>query len=126
MNIFSAFTLYRALVKPESESDRIAIINFCWSSYYIAYLVFNITLAGMITEEAKQIGISIHKAIDLLHDEILCDKLMLFSNQVYQRTPVVNCKLFNFDGSLIFSTLGAITTNLVILIQFDILSGDIH
>nr|NP_001345643.1 gustatory receptor 78 [Aedes aegypti] len=126
MTIFSAFTLYRALVRPDPDSDYIAIINFCWSSYYTAYLLFNITLAGMIQTQAKKIGISIHKAIDLLHDEEICDKLLLFSNQVYHRTPVVNCKLFNFDGSLIFSTLGAITTYLVILIQFDILSGDIQ
>ncbi|KXJ80245.1 hypothetical protein RP20_CCG025209 [Aedes albopictus] len=75
MTIFSAFTMYRALVKPDPDSDFIAIINFCWSSYYTAYLLFNITLAGMIQTQAKKIGISIHKAIDLLHDDDICDKV---------------------------------------------------
>ncbi|XP_065082641.1 gustatory receptor for bitter taste 66a-like [Ochlerotatus camptorhynchus] len=126
MAIFSCFTLYRVWVNPESDSVYIAIINFCWSSYYTAYLLFNLSLADMVQTEAKSIGISAHKTINLVDDDEICDKLLLLSNQIYQRTPVVSCKLFNFDASLIFSTLGTITTYLVILIQFDILSGDVE
>ncbi|XP_055543419.1 uncharacterized protein LOC129728970 [Wyeomyia smithii] len=122
VTIFSGFTLYRALVDMSSESIYISINNMCWSFYYAVYQILNTVLGEMVRSQSKQMGKLLHKAIALINDEEIRDQLLHFSNQISQRSSIISCKWFDFDNALIFSTMGAITTYLVILIQFDVTS----
>ncbi|XP_053691276.1 putative gustatory receptor 28b [Sabethes cyaneus] len=122
VTIFSGFTMYRALVDKNRETIYMGINNLCWSIYYSIYQLLSTILGEMVRSESKKMGKLLHKSIELINDEEIRDKLLHFSNQIYQRTSIISCKWFDFDNALIFSTMGAITTYLVILIQFDVTS----
>lgn len=52
-------------------------------------------------------------------DVHLRDDLKCFSQQLLHHFPVVSCGLFNFDWTLMFSIVSAVTTYLMILVQLD-------
>ncbi|XP_058817434.1 putative gustatory receptor 28b [Topomyia yanbarensis] len=120
VTILSWFTMYTILVNADSVSVYMGIHNFLWSVYYVIYQMFNAILGQMIHSESKRMGKLIHKAVGFVTDDEIREKLVHFSDQIHQRTAAVSCEWFAIDSALIFSTLGAITTYLVILIQFDV------
>ncbi|XP_055633728.1 uncharacterized protein LOC129774056 [Toxorhynchites rutilus septentrionalis] len=119
ITILSWFSLYRLLLSPDMDSLFIWTTNFCWSSYYIVYQLFITILGSLVSLEGKRMGVLVHKALELVVDEYIREKLLLFSNQLYQRNPVITSGMIDFNATLIFSTIGAITTYAAILIQFD-------
>ncbi|XP_058818373.1 gustatory receptor for bitter taste 66a-like [Topomyia yanbarensis] len=114
--------MYRVLVNTDSVSVYMAIHNFLWSVYFAKYQMLNTVLGEMVHAESKHMGKLLHKAVGFVTDDNIREKLLHFSSQIYQRPATVSCQWFAFDSALIFSTLGAITTYLVILIQFDVTS----
>ncbi|XP_055614179.1 uncharacterized protein LOC129760550 [Uranotaenia lowii] len=120
--IFSAFTMFRFLISHDQHSTYLGILNFIWSVYYSLFQFLNNILSSTVTAEAKMLGKITHKAINYSSDELICDKLLLLSDQVKQRIPLVSCKLFLFDAPFILTTLGSFATYLIILIQFDVAS----
>ncbi|XP_058448753.1 uncharacterized protein LOC131428723 [Malaya genurostris] len=122
ISILSFFTLYRGLINPDKANIYVGIHNFLWSLYYSSYQMSTAILGEMVNSESRRIGKLLHKAVAFVTDDGVREKLILFSSQIYQRPVRVSCIWFTFDGALIFSTLGAVTTYLVILIQFDVTS----
>jgi hypothetical protein len=47
---------------------------------------------------------------------------MVASHQLTMRTPDLNCGLFSFDRSLVFSIISATAIYLLFLVQFDLAS----
>lgn len=61
----------------------------------------------------------IHRGINKCRDVQIKNDLKIFSQQLIHRVPVLSCGLFTYDWTLMYSLASAITTYLVILIQFD-------
>uniref|UniRef100_A0A1S4KI46 Gustatory receptor n=1 Tax=Culex quinquefasciatus TaxID=7176 RepID=A0A1S4KI46_CULQU len=123
ITILSWFSVYRAVVSADGDSIFVVSINVSWSLYYSVYQFMYTMMGAQVSFEAKQMGVVVHKAIEIVTDEDIRDVLLLFSAQIDQRCPEISCQLFVLNGTLILSTIGFICTYLVVLIQFDLTSN---
>lgn len=100
ITILSWFSVYRAVVSADGDSIFVVSINVSWSLYYSVYqfmytmmgaqvsfevniLVLHIDLNHDLTSlQAKQMGVVVHKAIEIVTDEDIRDVVssLAFSN----------------------------------------------
>ncbi|KAG5669291.1 hypothetical protein PVAND_017181 [Polypedilum vanderplanki] len=120
-NIFSIFAIYRVFVRYDYGQYERAIIQYAWNCYFLLYGLAIITLASLVTRTGKYTAVIVHKAVNYIFDDDdpVIDYLKMFSQQMQHRAPVVTCKLFTFDFTLLFTIIGATATYIVVLIQFD-------
>ncbi|KAL9697760.1 hypothetical protein quinque_001201 [Culex quinquefasciatus] len=94
ITILSWFSVYRAVVSADGDSIFVVSINVSWSLYYSVYQFMYTMMGAQVSFEAKQMGVVVHKAIEIVTDEDIRDV-----------------------------TIGFICTYLVVLIQFDLTSN---
>ncbi|XP_037040731.1 putative gustatory receptor 28b [Bradysia coprophila] len=120
-SVLSIFSLYRV-----SSSEPFVLKEFYsslfhnfWGFYYDFFILMIIWMGSSVQREGAHTGVLIHKTINNYADKETVEKLILFSQQLKHQSPIATCKLFPIDWTLLFTIVGAITTYLTILIQFD-------
>jgi len=95
---------------------------FNWSIWTIIdwneILLITVT-CHLASTQAQQTGVEVHKLLMNSPENIVRDKLIIFSQQVFHR-PVefTACGLFSIDAALLFTIIGSMTTYLLIMLQF--------
>ncbi|XP_037040730.1 putative gustatory receptor 28b [Bradysia coprophila] len=120
-SVFSIFSFYRASsTEPfDLKEFRSSIIHNVWGFYYDFFILVIIWMGSSVKSEGAYTGVLIHKTINNYADKDTVEKLILFSQQLKHQSPIATCKLFPIDWTLFFTMVGATTTYLTILIQFD-------
>jgi hypothetical protein len=121
--VFALFSIYRTLKSEMAQSQALAFINAFWFILHNYVLLTVIFISTRCVEEGKYTGTCVHKVINKIAnhaDQRIIEKLSIMSHQLTMRTPDINCGLFSFDWSLIFSIISATSIYLIFLVQFDI------
>lgn len=121
--VFALFSIYRTLKSGMTQSQALAFLNAFWFVLYNSVLVSLMLISTRCVEEGKYTGTCVHKVINKIADHAdprIIEKLSIMSHQLTMRTPDINCGLFSFDWSLIFSIISATSIYLIFLVQFDI------
>ncbi|XP_062560401.1 gustatory receptor for bitter taste 66a-like isoform X2 [Armigeres subalbatus] len=115
-----SFYLFRAFIY-RNDQLFMGAINFIWYMYYLSFVLLFIVTASKISDESQRTGIIVHKAINFCHtSRTVVNELMIFSQQLLHYKPIITCGLFAYNGSLLYTMLGATATYLIIMIQFDV------
>ncbi|XP_052565940.1 uncharacterized protein LOC120425858 [Culex pipiens pallens] len=80
ITILSWFSVYRAVVSADGDSIFVVSINVSWSFYYSLYQFMYTMMGAQVSFEAKQMGIVVHKAIELVTDEDIRDEVTSQTN----------------------------------------------
>ncbi|KAG5328162.1 GR28B protein, partial [Acromyrmex heyeri] len=73
--------------------------------------------------QALEIGTTIHIVFNSTNDENVKDELQLFSLQILHRESIFSAKGVNMDATLLVAIVGNITTYVLILLQFLVMSS---
>ncbi|KAJ9583545.1 hypothetical protein L9F63_022108 [Diploptera punctata] len=116
-----SFTIIRFILF--ANIDTFAKFTICgitvWITFFIIMFTILLCLCSAISFEANRTGILVHKALKAVEDSSVKEELEEFSLQLLQRkVQFTACGLFPLDFTLLCSIIGAVTTYLVILIQF--------
>ncbi|KAJ9599108.1 hypothetical protein L9F63_010376 [Diploptera punctata] len=91
-------------------------IVFC-----IGKIMLNIVACTTTSNEANRTAILVHKLINKTRDPLIREELELFSLQLlHRKVQFTACGFFPLDFTLLYSIVGAVTTYLIILIQFQL------
>nr|QGW45462.1 gustatory receptor 1 [Bradysia odoriphaga] len=120
-SVFSIFSFYRvAFAEPfDFNQFQTSIVYNLWGFYYESFILMIIWMGSSVQREGAYTGVLIHKTINNYAEKNIVEKLILFSQQLKHQAPIATCKLFPIDWTLFFTMVGATTTYLTILIQFD-------
>lgn len=121
--VFALFSIYRTFKSGMAQSQALACLNAFWFILYNSVMFAIMLTATKCVDEGKYTGTCVHKVINKIADHAdprIIEKLSIMSHQLTMRTPDINCGLFSFDWSLIFSIISATSIYLIFLIQFDI------
>ncbi|KAL6259631.1 hypothetical protein P5V15_009547 [Pogonomyrmex californicus] len=91
--------------------------------YQFAKFLLIIWVCETGKNEALEIGTTVHVVFNSTSDERVKYELRLFSLQILHRKNVFSAKAFNIDVALLAAIIGNITTYILILIQFQLISN---
>ncbi|KAF5307188.1 hypothetical protein FQR65_LT00704 [Abscondita terminalis] len=115
VNLYLCNTIWRKWTIDDKERITVVLIFECL--LFIVETVYGCHICDSTVEESNKSGIIIHK-IDTDNNTIK-DQIAMFSLQIaHKRMEYSAAGLFPINYSLIFSIIGGVTANLVILIQF--------
>ncbi|XP_018310377.1 putative gustatory receptor 28a [Mycetomoellerius zeteki] len=104
-------------------------LEWQFSGIFLATTVFytmKITLLVWACEtgknQAQKISTTIHDVLNSTSDEQIKNELQLFSLQILHRKNIFSIKAFTMDASLLTAMVSSITTYMLIIIQFFIMS----
>ncbi|XP_023704213.2 putative gustatory receptor 28a [Cryptotermes secundus] len=93
--------------------------NYMWFLHYAIKLVWLVYYSSSTIQQANHTAVLVHKLITKTRDSGLREELRLFSLQLlHRKVKFTACGFFPLDFTLLYSIVGAVTTYLVILIQF--------
>ncbi|XP_049288830.1 putative gustatory receptor 28b [Anopheles funestus] len=126
--VFNSYYVLDALLGSTSRDTpfskgQFAMFFLCQAMVY-GFGVFNIVYgSSSLVQENDNIGSNVHKLLNAAAgaDSELAGKLMQLSLQMLHRKVRFSaCGLFSLDFTLLFTLVGAATTYLVILIQYEL------
>ncbi|XP_071636567.1 putative gustatory receptor 28a [Temnothorax longispinosus] len=101
-----------------------------WYSYFLALIIYqSLKMSSIIwacetgKNQALEIGTTVHVVFNSISDEDVKNELQLFSLQILQRKNIFSAKGLNVDATLLAAIVGNITTYLLILMQFLLMSN---
>ncbi|XP_069698463.1 putative gustatory receptor 28a [Periplaneta americana] len=99
---------------------------YMWFLHYALKLVWLVYYSSSTIYQANRTAILVHKLLAKIRDSDIREELRLFSLQLlHRKVQFTACGFFPLDFTLLYSIVGAVTTYLVILIQFQLsLRGD--
>lgn len=118
-DITTLFVLFRTVVFKDDQLVSVVGAFVLWSIFYSTYMVAVIAIGHVLKTKGKIIAHRIHDAFYECRDEKMRQDLMIFSLQLTHCHPEFSCGLFVFDWTVMYSIISAITTYLMILVQFD-------
>ncbi|KAJ9599233.1 hypothetical protein L9F63_010317 [Diploptera punctata] len=84
-----------------------------------------IKMLSSCTVVANRTAVLVHKLLNVVKDPEIREELQLFSLQLlHRKVQFTACGFFPLDFTLLYSIIGAVTTYLVILIQFQLTLSD--
>ncbi|KAJ9583550.1 hypothetical protein L9F63_022113, partial [Diploptera punctata] len=93
--------------------------------YSISNIILTIWFTTAVASEANRTGVLVHKLLNKVNDSRVKEELELFSMQLlHQKVQFTACGFFPLDFTLLHSIIGAVTTYLIILIQFQLTFSD--
>jgi len=116
--LFTSFTVYKALLDPEAFNNQV-IFNVLFCLYLDFYAICVFVACYLSTYEHRRSLQLLNRTINATKSSRERRILMTFIDNVRKRPPIFTCGLFDFDLKLVASAIGAITTNFLILMQFD-------
>lgn len=94
---------------------------YMWFLHYAIKLVWLVFYSSSAIQQANRTAVLVHKLITKTRDPGLREELRLFSLQLlHRKVKFTACGFFPLDFTLLYSIVGAVTTYLVILIQFQL------
>ncbi|KAJ9599139.1 hypothetical protein L9F63_010407, partial [Diploptera punctata] len=100
----------------------ISVIHFCTKSISLVIILHQ---CSSTSYEANRTAILVHKLLNKTEDPEVREELQLFSLQLlHRKVQFTACGFFPLDFTLLYSIIGAVTTYLVILIQFQLTFND--
>ncbi|XP_058056706.1 putative gustatory receptor 28a [Anopheles bellator] len=131
--LFNSYYVLDAVIGTTSHDTpfskgQFALFFLCQAMVYGSG-VFNIVYgSSSMMRENDNIGVNVHKLLNVTsgpESHELATKLMHLSQQmVHRRVRFTACGLFSLDFTLIFTLVGAATTYLVILVQYQLSMDD--
>ncbi|KDR24352.1 hypothetical protein L798_04300, partial [Zootermopsis nevadensis] len=101
------------------------ISYFIWLFYYVLRLIWLVYFPCFAAKEANRTAIVVHKLLGQTNDLVLREEIQQFSLQLlHEKVKFTACGFFPLDFTLLYSIVGAVTTYLVILIQFQLALPD--
>ncbi|KYQ52938.1 Putative gustatory receptor 28b [Trachymyrmex zeteki] len=101
-----------------------------WFWYFLISIIYQfLKMASMIwacetgKNQALEIGTTVHIVFNNVNDENVKDELQLFSLQILHRESIFSAKGVNMDATLLVAIVGNITTYVLILLQFMVMSS---
>ncbi|XP_047116147.1 putative gustatory receptor 28b [Schistocerca piceifrons] len=123
LNLMLAVKL-RYQVISHGHADFLILISSCWALLHVICVLAVTGVSSAAAAETRQIPRLVHKALLPItdvgtSDAQLREQLQLFSQQVmHQRLCFTACGFFTIDLTIVLSMVGAVTTYLVIYLQF--------
>ncbi|XP_033330200.2 uncharacterized protein LOC117222553 [Megalopta genalis] len=114
------FNLYTYLVLNTDDGKIVNLwsINIKYLANNCQGLIFMAIVCEMVKDQAKNIAYNIHRILVITFDEQISTELALFSMQVLQQNHTIVARGLVIDVTLLTKIVGIITTYLLILIQF--------
>ncbi|XP_018058029.1 PREDICTED: putative gustatory receptor 28b [Atta colombica] len=128
MFFMTTFELYFYIVRWQ---DGILIISFnnpffdkflISIMYYVTQMMLLVWICETGKNQAQQIRTTIHDLLNNTSDKQIKDELQLFSLQLLHCNNIFSAKSLNVDATLFATFMGKISTYMLILIQFLIIS----
>ncbi|XP_012063708.1 PREDICTED: uncharacterized protein LOC105627039 [Atta cephalotes] len=101
-----------------------------WFWYFLISIIYQfLKMASIIwacetgKNQALKIGTTIHIVFNSINDENVKNELQLFSLQILHRESIFSAKGVNMDATLLVAIIGNITTYVLILLQFLVMSN---
>ncbi|XP_055633974.1 uncharacterized protein LOC129774282 [Toxorhynchites rutilus septentrionalis] len=117
---FNIFLLYRSVLSGERFLVLVNLQNCLLNVYYAALYVSLVFQNTTVTWEAKKtIGLVYKVLNNTTRDVRMVAALRLVARQLHAKTAAVKLRFNDGDVRVLFSAVGAISTYLVILFQFD-------
>ncbi|XP_037034420.1 uncharacterized protein LOC119073214 [Bradysia coprophila] len=120
--LFGLFSRYMVLFDYEMEAYKISSLNLTWMIAYTASILTVISMSSILTTRAKHTAVIVHRVLRKTNDAEIENKLFTFSKMLHLRRITLNFGQINFDWPLLFQLNGAVTSYLIILIQFQLSS----
>lgn len=117
--VTTIFAILRTFMFNDSRLIGATNSFILWSVFYSYIIFMYISVCSILKRNAKETAAIVHRAINECPDHYIREDLRIFSLQIAHRFPVSSCGLFPFDWTLLYSIVSAITTYLMILVQFD-------
>ncbi|KAJ9599119.1 hypothetical protein L9F63_010387, partial [Diploptera punctata] len=87
--------------------------------YFLSKAIIIIYYCKICSSKANRTGVLVHQVLRFTINEKIREELELFSLQLlHQKVQFTACGFFPLDFTLLYSVVGAVTTYLVILLQF--------
>ncbi|XP_023314881.1 gustatory receptor for sugar taste 43a-like [Trichogramma pretiosum] len=117
--IITPYFLYNEIFSDSISSWYVLTMQVFWTFFHVCRLLFLVQPCHMVSVEARKTGTLVSQALASNWQPEAKKQLEIFSLQLLQR-PVefTACGLFFLDRGLVTSIAGAVTTYLVILVQF--------
>ncbi|XP_015433594.1 PREDICTED: uncharacterized protein LOC107189548 [Dufourea novaeangliae] len=101
-----------------NDVKAFAIDRIVYLTYISLHLVLIIVTCEKLKNEAKTIGINIHRILVVTSNRQLTTQLEFFSIQALQQNHTILAKGLVIDATLLTKLIGSITTYVLILVQF--------
>ncbi|XP_023709129.2 putative gustatory receptor 28b [Cryptotermes secundus] len=93
--------------------------------YYALHLIWLVYFTSFTSKEMNRTAVVVHRFLCKTNDLVLREELQEFSLQLlHRKVKFTACGFFPLDYTLFYSIVGAVTTYLVILIQFQLALPD--
>ncbi|KAL6259648.1 hypothetical protein P5V15_009564 [Pogonomyrmex californicus] len=123
------FEIYSHAVQWKDGLLTIILDDEITNIFFIINVTYNITKLILIVwacetckNQAFEIGTTIHDILNSTNDTEIKEELQLFSLQLLHRNNIFSAKGLTVDATLLTAMVGGITTYILILIQFMIMS----
>ncbi|XP_021920102.1 putative gustatory receptor 28a isoform X3 [Zootermopsis nevadensis] len=115
-------------IRGNTESDKGQYSDDVWEwvmtgmlGWYVLKLGGIVWACASTAREANRTAVLVHKLLSKTRDPGVKEELQLFSLQLlHRKVQFTACGFFPLDFTLLYSIIGAVTTYLVILIQFQL------
>ncbi|KAK6643893.1 hypothetical protein RUM43_000158 [Polyplax serrata] len=95
------------------------VASLIWILYFLSQFFVLIIVSDLSTKEAEKTANYLHELFIESDDVELKEEIEIFSLQLLHRKVEFNaCGFFKLDFSLLHSMVGAVTTYIIILMQF--------
>ncbi|XP_063988153.1 gustatory receptor for sugar taste 43a-like isoform X3 [Diachasmimorpha longicaudata] len=113
-------TPYFLMMEANSDKEALFIaVQFAWCAFHVFRMLIVVQPCYATTTESKRTAVLVSQLLTYHWEPYVRKQLELFSLQLLHRPlDFTACGLFSLDRALITSMAGAVTTYLVILIQF--------
>lgn len=102
--VFTCFALYRLVTHFNFTEFYFVMRNCYWNILFSAQIIFIIIISHDITSEGRRSGFIVHELLNMnMLDERTEDSLKTLSLQIRHMVPIVTCKAFTFDWTLVYS-----------------------
>lgn len=68
-DIFSIFAIYRVFVRFDYSQWELAVIQYSWNLYFLAYGFIVVLLGSLVTRTGKYTAVLVHKAVNYVVDD---------------------------------------------------------
>lgn len=110
---FDIFFVYEIFIYLKAPNDEIM-----WFFFYSNCTMWMIIFSSWATNEGKRTANLIEKMVVLTKDTKVAWKANILIQQVTHRSPKISCEMFDLNWKFFFSTIGAVFSFSIILIQF--------